>query len=179
MQCGQGAERKGKSQCEFNTWPAMRLCQMSDAGEEAVSCRRRSVQESPTYSERRKTGRWCIDRLGCWDSNQPRPRPWPAAHTLISQHPLGQGCEGNSPEVASIRVQDGILQARLIPQAVSKPGVIDLVPIVDPQSLAALGFPRRGGEGQLSKKRNVVPGQGPGEEGPVDNDLVWNHCFLN
>ena len=81
--------------------------------------------------------------------------------------------------MGSIRVQNGILQARLIPQAVSKPGVIDLVPIVDPQSLAALGLSRRGGEGQLSKKGNIVPSQGPGEEGPVDNDLVRNHRFLN
>ena len=61
-------------------------------GRGSGECRRRSVQESPpTYSERRKTGRWCIDRLGCWDSDQPRPRPWPAAHTLISRYLIPSG----------------------------------------------------------------------------------------
>lgn len=71
--------------------------------------------------------------------------------------------------------QHHLLQTRLRPQPVGKRWVVDLVAVVDPHRLTALGLAGCGDEGQLAQKGNIVAAERPWPKGAQDDNGAFNY----
>ena len=100
----------------------------------------------------------------------------PSASSCPRGRQVGGGGE-SIPQASHIWVRKHILQPRLCPKAVGKPGVVDLEAVVYTHGVAALGFARGGGQGQLPEEGDVVAAERAGEEGPEDHDLVLDEVL--
>lgn len=83
----------------------------------------------------------------------------------------GQNAD-NAPQLGRIATQESLLESRLGPQAVGEPRVVDLVAVVHPDGVAALGLARGRDERQLAEKGDVFPAERAREEGPQHDNLV-------
>ena len=79
--------------------------------------------------------------------------------------------------MGEFRLEDSLPQTGLSPKAVCKGGVVDLEAVIDPQSMASLGHSGRDSERQMTDEVDVIPAERAWEEGPVNHNLVGDHCL--